>query len=31
MSFYTELQRVFVGVVKTVVLSNVKRMPDVPI
>lgn len=30
-AFYTELQRVFVDMVETVVLSNVKRMPDVPI
>lgn len=30
-AFYTELQRVFVDVVETVVLSNVKRTPDVPI
>lgn len=30
-AFYTELQRVFVDLVKTVVLLNVKRTPDVPI
>lgn len=30
-AFYTELQSLFVDVVKTVVLSNVKRTPDVPI
>lgn len=30
-AFYTELQRIFVDMVETVVLSNVKRTPDVPI
>lgn len=30
-AFYTELQRVFVDEVETVVLSNVNRTPDVPI
>lgn len=30
-SFYTELQWGFVDLVKTVVLLNVKRTPDVPI
>lgn len=30
-AFYIKLPRVFVDVVKTVVLSNVKRSPDVPI
>lgn len=30
-AFYTELQRVFVDEVGTVVFSNVNRTPDVPI